>query len=80
MLRKIISGGQSGPDQADLDFAIARGPEGGGFVRRGRKAEDGGIADRYNPIELNDDLVSFPWSGNGSSEIYWRKKSSFEGR
>jgi hypothetical protein len=52
MIRKIISGGQSGADRASLDFAIARGLEHGGFVPRGRKAEDGRIADRYNLVEL----------------------------
>ena len=48
MLRKIISGGQSGADRVGLDFAIWTGLEHGGFVPQGRKAEDGRIADRYN--------------------------------
>jgi Circularly permutated YpsA SLOG family len=52
MLRKIISGGQSGADRAGLDFAIATGLEHGGYVPRGRKAGDGRIADRYNLVEL----------------------------
>ena len=52
MLRKIISGGQSGADRAGLDFAIENGLEHGGYVPRGRKAEDGRIADRYNLVEL----------------------------
>ena len=52
MLRKIISGGQSGADRAGLDFAISTGLEHGGFVPKGRKAEDGRIADRYNLVEL----------------------------
>jgi hypothetical protein len=41
MLRKIISGGQTGADRAGLDFAIETGLEHGGYVPRGRKAEDG---------------------------------------
>jgi hypothetical protein len=52
MLRKIISGGQGGADRAGLNFAIARGLEHGGFVPRGRRAEDGRITDRYNLLEL----------------------------
>ena len=52
MLRKIISGGQSGADRAGLDFAIATGLEHGGFVPRGRKADGGRIDDRYNLVEL----------------------------
>jgi hypothetical protein len=58
MLRKIISGGQSGADRASLDFAIARGLEHGGFVPRGRKAADGRISDRYNLVELT--TTSYP--------------------
>jgi hypothetical protein len=43
MLRKIISGGQTGADRAGLGFAIEKGLEHGGYVPRGRKAEDGRI-------------------------------------
>jgi len=52
MLRKIISGGQTGADRAGLDFANEAGLEQGGYVPRGRKAEDGRIDDRYRLIEL----------------------------
>jgi putative molybdenum carrier protein len=44
---KIISGGQTGADRAALDFALAHGIAIGGWVPRGRLAEDGIIADRY---------------------------------
>jgi hypothetical protein len=53
MLRKIISGGQTGADQAGLDFAIETGLEHGGYVPRSRKAEDGRIDERYNLVELS---------------------------
>jgi hypothetical protein len=53
MLRKIMSGGQTGADRAGLDFAIETGLEHGGYVPRGRKAEDGRIDDRYNLVELS---------------------------
>ena len=53
MLQKIISGGQTGADRAGLDFAIETGLEHGGYVSRGRKAEDGRIDDRYNLVELS---------------------------
>ena len=53
MLRKIISGGQTGADRAGLDFAIETGLEHGGYVPKGRKAEDGRIDDRYNLVELS---------------------------
>ena len=44
---KIISGGQAGADRAALDFAIAHRIEHGGWVPRGRMAEDGPIDARY---------------------------------
>ena len=53
MLRKIISGGQTGADRAGLDFAIEAGLEHGGFVPRGRRAEDGRIPEHYNLTELS---------------------------
>jgi hypothetical protein len=58
MLRKIISGGQTGADRAGLDFAIETGLEHGGYVPRDWKAEDGRIDDRYNLIELS--TTSYP--------------------
>ena len=53
MLLRIISGGQTGADRAGLDFAIQAGLEHGGYVPKGRKAEDGRIDDRYQLIELS---------------------------
>ncbi len=51
-IRKIVSGGQTGADRAALDFALEAGIEIGGFVPKGRLAEDGRISDAYpNLIE-----------------------------
>src|SRR5690242_15332061 len=47
MIKKIVSGGQTGPDRAALDVAIKLGIPHGGWCPRGRKAEDGDIPDRY---------------------------------
>src|SRR4029077_8823814 len=58
MLRKVISGGQTGADRAGLDFAIHVGLEHGGYVPKGRKAEDGKIAERYHLVELS--TTSYP--------------------
>src|ERR1700676_4993210 len=58
MLRTIISGGQTGADRAGLDFAIHAGLEHGGYVPRGRKAEDGRIDERYNLVELS--TITYP--------------------
>ena len=47
ILQKIVSGGQTGADRAALDFAIDNDLLHGGWVPRGRLAEDGIIPDRY---------------------------------
>jgi Circularly permutated YpsA SLOG family len=41
MLSKIVSGGQTGADQAALDAAIELGFPHGGWVPKGRKTESG---------------------------------------
>ena len=46
-LVRIISGGQTGVDRAALDVAMARGLPCGGWVPRGRRAEDGRLPWRY---------------------------------
>ncbi|MGQ0540867.1 MAG: putative molybdenum carrier protein [Blastocatellia bacterium] len=51
-IQKIVSGGQTGADRAALDFAVQNGIEIGGFVPKGRMAEDGIISENYlNLIE-----------------------------
>lgn len=54
-LRKIVSGGQTGVDRAALDVALAFGLEHGGWVPRGRRAEDGPIDQRYQLTETPSD-------------------------
>jgi hypothetical protein len=44
---RIVSGGQTGADRAALDVALSIGIAAGGWVPRGRLAEDGVIPDRY---------------------------------
>lgn len=46
-IKIIISGGQTGADRAAFDFALENNIEIGGFVPRGRRAEDGRISDDY---------------------------------
>lgn len=53
MVRKIISGGQTGADSAGLDFAIEVGLAQGGYVPKARKAEDGRIDEKYRLVELS---------------------------
>jgi hypothetical protein len=50
---KIVSGGQTGVDRAALDAAIACGIKHGGWCPKGRRAEDGPLADRYHLRETD---------------------------
>ena len=52
--RKIISGGQTGADRAALDFAIEYNIPHSGWIPKGRKTEDGPLADKYQLGELSD--------------------------
>ena len=47
MIKKIISGGQTGADRAALDWALENRIPHGGWCPAGRIAEDGPISDRY---------------------------------
>jgi hypothetical protein len=51
---KIISGGQTGADRGALDEALEAGIEVGGWVPRGRLAEDGPIPDSYPNLRETD--------------------------
>lgn len=53
MLKKIISGGQTGADRAGLDATIAHGIEHGGAIPKGRLTEDGPLSSRYKLDELS---------------------------
>ena len=52
MLRKIISGGQTGVDRAALDAAIEAGIDHGGWIPKGRLTEDGPLPEKYNLKEM----------------------------
>ena len=51
IVRRIVSGGQTGVDRGALDAAIELGIEHGGWCPRGRLAEDGVIPRRYQLAE-----------------------------
>lgn len=52
MLKKIISGGQTGADQAALDVAIKFNIPHGGWIPKGRLTEAGPLDSRYQLIEM----------------------------
>jgi hypothetical protein len=58
MLKKIVSGGQTGVDRAALDAAIRMGIPHGGWIPKGRLTEEGPLPERYKLDELSTD--SYP--------------------
>ncbi len=52
MVSKIISGGQTGADRAALDIAVKLGITHGGWIPKGRLAEDGVLDEKYQLREM----------------------------
>ena len=52
MIKKIISGGQTGADRAALDVATQFKIPHVGRIPKGRKAEDGPLSDKYKLPEI----------------------------
>jgi hypothetical protein len=53
MLKKIMSGGQIGADQAALDIAIKMGIPHGGWIQKGRKIQGGILPEKYQLQEMS---------------------------
>ena len=53
MVNKIISGGQTGVDQAALDVAMKLGIPHGGWIPKGRLTENGPLEDKYQLQEMD---------------------------
>lgn len=58
MIKKIISGGQTGADRAALDVAIELGIPHGGWIPKGRRTERGPLPSKYRLREMPTD--SYP--------------------
>ena len=52
MIKKIISGGRIGADQAALDVAIKLGIPHGGWIQKGRKTQRGILPEKYQLKEM----------------------------
>jgi hypothetical protein len=52
VIKKIVSGGQTGADQAALDVAIELDIPHGGWIQKGRKTENGILSERYKLKEV----------------------------
>lgn len=53
-VQKLVSGGQTGADRAGLDAAMELGLETGGWIPKGRRAEDGAVPERYSTLREAD--------------------------
>ncbi len=52
MIKKIVSGGRIGADQAALDVAIKMGIPHGGWIQKGRKTQRGILPEKYQLKEM----------------------------
>ena len=57
MIERIISGGQTGADRAALDIALELGISIGGWIPRGRLAEDGIVPAHYSNLVETDSAL-----------------------
>jgi hypothetical protein len=55
MLKRVVSGGQTGVDRAGLDAALEVGLPIGGYCPKGRLAEDGCVPEHYPLVELSSE-------------------------
>lgn len=60
VIKKIISGGQTGADQAALDFAIEQEIPHGGWITKGKKTERGALPEKYRLQEMPGSI--YPWN------------------
>ncbi len=52
VIQKIISGGQTGADIAGIDAAISLNIPYGGWLPKGRKAENGIVPEKYTQFQV----------------------------
>jgi hypothetical protein len=52
MIKRIISGGQTGAERAALDVSIEFGIPHGGWIPKGRKTEEGPLPEKYRLKEM----------------------------
>ena len=58
MIKRIVSGGQTGVDRASLDVAIKLGIDHGGWIPRGRLTESGALPQKYHLTETSSSQYS----------------------
>ena len=64
----ILSGGQTGADRGGLEAAIELGLKHGGWIPKGRRAEDGCVPERYNMREHDSPMYELrtEWNVRGA--------------
>ncbi len=67
MIKRIVSGGQTGVDRAALDAAIKLGIAHGGWVPRGRLTESGALPPKYHLKETSSSSYSMRTEKNVSN-------------
>lgn len=82
MLRKIISGGQQGAEQAALDAALKNSLKTGGWCNKGKLSGDGAIPMKYELREMPFDDPSKKYELNlreatGTIVIFERTENAF---
>ena len=69
VVTKIISGAQSGADQAGLDAAVALDLDRGGWIPLGRRTEDGRLSDELFTLWRLKEHPSSGWTGRTEQNI-----------
>ena len=78
ILKRLVSGGQTGVDRAALDAGLQLGVDTGGWCPKGRRAEDGRIPDRYalSETESANYAVRTEWNvrdSDGTLILVWER-------
>ena len=60
MIKKIISGGQTGADRAALDVALKLDIPYGGWIPKGRITEEGPLPEEYQMQETYPTVLAWP--------------------
>ena len=78
MIKKIVSGGQTGADRAGVNAAMEMGIEYGGWFPKGRMAENGKIPTLYAMVEAH--ISGYSSELPPKKKNYWHRWGLFKRR